>query len=114
MKRFTQHPLTGVSDATTGRIPGFGTASANEMVKINEALWKEHETRKGRSAAEAGHGIEESTRTAIMDAYTRTGNVVYDQAVAGTDFRAVQQSTKSKASDGFDSVKSSHEYWNYR
>ncbi|WP_146057268.1 MULTISPECIES: hypothetical protein [unclassified Streptomyces] len=114
MKRFTQHPLTGVSDATTGRIPGFGTASANEMVRINETLWKSHEEQRGKDAAEAAQRVTHYTTKAIQDAYMKVGNIAYGPSITGEDYRAIQGETKMKAINGFNDAKSSDEYWKYK
>ncbi|WP_103504394.1 hypothetical protein [Streptomyces sp. SM14] len=112
MKRFTQHLLTGVSDATIGQIPGFGTASANEMIKINDALWKDHEAQTGKDAATAARSIENITRESIKVAYANTGTTIYESAT--NDARIDQGATKSRAQSGFDAARRSNEYWNYR
>ncbi|WP_130796755.1 hypothetical protein [Streptomyces otsuchiensis] len=114
MKRFTQHLLTGVSDATIGQIPGFGTASANEMVKINEALWKDHEEQKNKDAAEAARNAKESTSKSIKAGYVNSGSAVYDPTKSGANKHLTQTITEARAQNGFEAARTSHEYWHYR
>ncbi|NJQ14739.1 hypothetical protein [Streptomyces bohaiensis] len=37
-KRLSQHFLTSVTDTTVGRVPAFGTAAGNEMIRANESM----------------------------------------------------------------------------
>ncbi|NJQ06801.1 hypothetical protein [Streptomyces lonarensis] len=113
LKRASQHLLTGITDATFGQVPGFGTAAANEMVSANNELWSEHEKRTRRNAAEDARTLEEITVDSAADAYalgyelslTRKGDMSEDETNAATE--AVARTVESGFTEVFSTVLTS-------
>ncbi|NJP65114.1 hypothetical protein [Streptomyces spiramenti] len=69
-KRLSQHFLTSVTDSTVGRFPGAGTAAGNEMIRVNESLWREHDRKLLQEAKDQREAIRGSTRDQVSVAYS--------------------------------------------